>query len=232
MQSFTTAADRYRPIYLEGGSNVRDMGGWVNAEGKKIRQGVLFRGAEPESYSFEDAHHFLTDEGRRALAKDLGVKTRLDLQEESLSGTHFQGEWYGMEYFVKPSKIWDDCLEGDGPAWTKAIFEVALDTSKYPMYFHCYAGADRTGTVAGILECLLGMDMRDIIFDYDVTSLSIISPRSWYMDGDSSRVRFFDALEEMFPDVETPQERVEQYLLSLGIEQEKIDAFRAYMIMD
>ena len=231
-RSFTTAADRYRPIYLEGGSNVRDLGGWVNAEGKQIRQGAIYRGAEPESYEFEDPHHYLTYEGRRQLAEDLGVKTRLDLQVESLEGEHFRGEWFGVEYYVRPCKQWQDNLEGEGVEWFREVMEVALDTTKYPLYFHCYAGADRTGTVAACLECLLGMDMEDIIFDFNVTSLTITSRRSFYRDRDGSRVLFFNMLAEMFPDVETPQERVEEYLVSIGISREKIEAFRDYMILD
>ncbi|MBQ6263737.1 MAG: S-layer homology domain-containing protein [Clostridia bacterium] len=231
-RSFTTAADRYRPIYLEGGSNVRDLGGWVNAEGKRIRQGAIYRGAEPESYSFEDPHHFLTAEGRRRLAEDLGVKTRLDLQVESLEGLHHQGEWYGIEYCLRPSKKWEECFEEEGRAWMKEVFEAALDTTKYPLYFHCYAGADRTGTVAAVLECLLGMDMRDIEFDFNVTSLTICSPRFWPRDRDGSRVKFVDGLAEMYPDKATTQERVEEFLVSIGIAREKIEAFREYMIID
>ena len=232
VQSFTTAQDRYRPIYLEGGTNIRDLGGWVNAEGKQIRQGAIFRGAEPECYDFEDPNQFLTDEGRRQMAQDLGIKTRLDLQEESLEGLHMQGEWYGIEYFIRPGKQWENTLSGEGAEWLKETMEVALDTSKYPLYFHCYAGADRTGTVAGYLEILLGMDMKDVIFDYDVTSLSIVYKRSWYNDRDGIRVQFLSQLAEMYPDLATPQEQIEEYLVSLGIEREKIEAFRDYMILD
>ena len=114
----------------------------------------------------------------------------------------------------------------------KEVFEVALDTSKYPLYFHCYAGADRTGTVAAVLECLLGMDMKDIEFDFSVTSLSTCSPRFWPRDRDGSRVQFVDGLAEMYPELETTQERVEEFLVSLGISREKIEAFREYMIID
>ena len=38
-----------------------------------------------------------------------------------------------------------------------------------PVYFHCYAGADRTGTIALILEALLGMSQSDIDKDYELT---------------------------------------------------------------
>ena len=236
-QSFTTAWDRYRPIYLEGGTNIRDIGGRVNAEGKRIRQGAIFRGAEPECYDCGEPNQCLTVEGRRQMAQDLGIKTRLDLQEESLEGLHMQGEWYGIEYFVRPCGHWTDTLYGTGAEWLKEIMEVALDTSKYPLYFHCHAGADRTGTIGAYLDILLGMDMEDVIFDYDVTSLSIVYKRSWYGngeedEGDSSRVQFIKALAEKYPDLATPREQVEEYLVSLGIEREKIEAFRDYMILD
>ena len=237
VQSFTTAQDRYRPIYLEGGTNIRDIGGWVNAEGKRIRQGAIFRGAEPECYDSGEPNQFLTAEGRRQMAQDLGIKTRLDLQEESLEGLHMQGEWYGIEYMVRPCQHWTDTLYGTGAEWLKEIMDVALDTSKYPLYFHCHAGADRTGTIGAYLDILLGMDMEDVMFNYDVTSLSIVYKRSWYGngeedEGDSSRVQFIKALAERYPDLATPQEQVEEYLVSIGIEREKIEAFRDYMILD
>ena len=232
VQSFTTAHDRYRPIYLEGGTNIRDLGGWVNADGKQIRQGAIFRGAEPECYDFEDPNQFLTDEGRRQMAQDLGIRTRLDLQEESLEGLHMQGEWYGIEYFVRPGKQWENTLSGEGAEWLKETMEVALDTSKYPLYFHCYAGADRTGTIAGYLEILLGMDMKDVMFDYDVTTLSVVYKRSWYNDRDGVRTVFLEQLAQMYPDLATPQEQIEEYLVSIGIAREKIEAFRDYMILD
>ena len=143
-----------------------------------------------------------------------------------------QGEWYGIEYFVRPGKQWENTLSGEGAEWLKETMEVALDTSKYPLYFHCYAGADRTGTIAGYLEILLGMDMKDVMFDYDVTTLSVVYKRSWYNDRDGVRTVFLEQLAQMYPDLATPQEQIEEYLVSIGIAREKIEAFRDYMILD
>mgnify|MGYP000900003446 FL=1 len=39
-----------------------------------------------------------------------------------------------------------------------------------PVYFHCTAGADRTGTLACVLEGLLGMSQSDIDKDYELTT--------------------------------------------------------------
>ena len=42
-------------------------------------------------------------------------------------------------------------------------------THREPVYFHCTAGADRTGTLACVLEGLLGMSQSDIDKDYELT---------------------------------------------------------------
>ncbi len=239
-RSFTTAPDRFRMIYLEGGNNVRDIGGDVNRDGKRIRQGVIYRGGEPEVYSEEDRYHLLTDEGRRILGVDLGVRTRLDLQADSVGVERGIGEWYGVNYVLRPcAEGWTPCLTGEGAEWFREIFEVILDPDNYPIYFHCYAGADRTGTVGACIDSLLGFTEEDLKLRFDFTSLSLIWQRSWY-DGEkddtgvisSNRVNFFNGLAEMFPDAADHCEQVEAFLLSIGIEKEKIDAFRDYMILD
>lgn len=43
-------------------------------------------------------------------------------------------------------------------------------THREPVYFHCTAGADRTGTLACVLEGLLGMSQSDIDKDYELTT--------------------------------------------------------------
>ena len=51
----------------------------------------------------------------------------------------------------------------DKVTW-RAILDCVIDAATHnePVYFHCSAGADRTGTVACILEGLLGMSQSDI----------------------------------------------------------------------
>ena len=52
----------------------------------------------------------------------------------------------------------------------KGIFEVLADESNYPVYIHCNAGADRTGTVAFLINGLLGVSEADLIRDFELTS--------------------------------------------------------------
>ena len=57
----------------------------------------------------------------------------------------------------------------------KGIFEVLADESNYPVYIHCNAGADRTGTVAFLINGLLGVSEADLIRDFELTSFSSVS---------------------------------------------------------
>lgn len=50
----------------------------------------------------------------------------------------------------------------------KTVFDAV--THNEPVYFHCAAGADRTGTLACVLEGLLGMSQSDIDKDYELTT--------------------------------------------------------------
>lgn len=59
----------------------------------------------------------------------------------------------------------------------KTIFSTLADESNYPVYFHCNAGADRTGTLAFLIEAVLGVSEEDVVKDYEITSFSSYGAR-------------------------------------------------------
>ncbi|MBR7032485.1 MAG: tyrosine-protein phosphatase [Clostridia bacterium] len=221
------APDVLRPIYLSGGSNVRDLGGWMTKHGRRVRQGLLYRGVEIESVEGEKDHN-LTDEGRAALAHELAVRTDLDLREESLDGDVRHGEWFGIRHIVAPLDTWCGILEEDGSARLKAVFDVLLDFENYPIYFHCYAGADRTGTLAAFLLFLLGVSYSDVKLDFGITTLSTCDHRNWELHG--YRERFLALLRERYPGAADHAELMESHLLSLGIEKDQIRKLKEFLL--
>ena len=82
--SFTTDPQPPRWIMLEGPCrNIRDLGGYVAADGRKVRQGMLFRGERLNENSFDPAHpgrSRLMVADAEYLRDELKIRTDLDLR--------------------------------------------------------------------------------------------------------------------------------------------------------
>ena len=141
--------------------NVRDLGGW-NCDGGTVRYGLLFRGGK------------LTADDRAVLVGELGVQHDLDLRGREGGGSGDEPEmtesplgsdvWYTRTqqyawYALTPVASWQTYL--------RCVIDAV--THREPVYFHCTAGADRTGTLACVLEGILGMSQSDIDKDYELT---------------------------------------------------------------
>ena len=226
-RSFTTPADEVRPVFIDGGSNVRDIGGRRTEDGRYVRQGMIYRGVELEDDEIRD--HRLTDRGRRTFITELGIKTDLDLREEAVGLDVRTGDWGGVRYVLRPCESWLDTLTGKWAKKMRDVMEILLDPDNYPLYFHCYAGADRTGTVGGYLDCLLGLPKEVIKFNYSVTSLSCFDKRNWTLHG--YREELLRRLNEMYPEAGgNRSEMMKAHLIAIGIKKEKIERFLDFMI--
>lgn len=142
--------------------NVRDLGGWA-CDGGTVRYGLLIRGGK------------LAAADRAVLVGDLGIQHDLDLRgregggaddEPSMTASPLGGDvWYTRTqqyawYALTPVTTWQTYL--------RCVIDAV--THREPVYFHCTAGADRTGTLACVLEGLLGMNQSDIDKDYELTT--------------------------------------------------------------
>lgn len=69
---------------------------------------------------------------------------------------------------------WNDLAYQKSSGNIKAIFDPLFDyvIANKPTYFHCSAGADRTGVVALLCEAILGVSQSDCDKDYELSSFN------------------------------------------------------------
>lgn len=187
VESFTTG-DYVRFINCGGIFNFRDAGGWTTLDGKRIKQGLIYRGGEMNDHTLPNGHEKNifgdSDPAKKIFVDDLGIRVDIDLRtrEESDSMTSSPMNTAGMSKsdsryveYIRPNI--NSYINGLNSTTTqeniKLIFEnyfAYADTK--PVYYHCYAGADRTGTIGFVLGAILGMTYTDLIIDYEATTFS------------------------------------------------------------
>lgn len=205
--SFQTEAGP-RLMHIDGLVNVRDVGGWTTAEGKTIKQGLLYRGSEMDGL-FEEKFK-LTPEGLEQ-CKALGIKTDLDLRHEGadvLEGEHLYYDAIQYEYAFTP----------DGKEAVRKLFTDLADPAHYPAYLHCTYGADRTGTMCYLLLGLLGVEDGDLKRDYELTAMyyGYVSPAQ--MNGFIEKIAALPG--------ENTQAKVEYFLASAGVTADQMESIR------
>ncbi len=159
VRSFKTT-ETPRLIWLSGIANVRDVGGWKDKNGNAMHQGLAYRGK---------ALGELTPEGI-ASGTALGIRTVFDLRSASESmldlvdGVGRLGP--DVQIINVSASSYNSFLFT--PLTAREIRAFA-DWSNYPIYFHCAAGADRTGSLAYVLQGLCGVEELSLIMDYELT---------------------------------------------------------------
>ena len=191
IRSFKTKAG-FRMITAPGVQNIRDMGGRDVEGNKRIKQGLIFRGGElvNEDYTAAGSTHSKTlyPESKRVLQEELGIKLEIDFRGEEESNnisesplkddTHTDIEYMRIpnmpayHYLLKKNKTAK--AENDELLWPmiKEMFLAFKNANNKHVYFHCWGGADRTGTAGFLLGALLGMSWTDLVIDFELTSFA------------------------------------------------------------
>ena len=208
-----------RWIHCEGPSNIRDMGGWKTKDDRRIKQGLIYRGGEM------DSHYKAGADGLRVMREELGIKTDLDLRRgaDELFPEHPLGD--SVKYILSPVDGYNQYI--DQKHECKPVMEVLADESNYPVYFHCHGGADRTGTVAFMLEALLGVEEADLMLDYELTTLSIWGERCRNMEPVQVMLNMLRAYGKEGDDWQT---LVENFFRDCGISDETMEKLRANLL--
>lgn len=166
-----TTTGHLRMMKADGIANMRDLGGWLNADGNRIRYGKLFRGTELAA-----GKTYTASDGDLQMLANLGIGAEVDLREDKdfASGTMNASAIDGASYYYANLSRWsEDALNFDNAKF-KSAFDLILAALKADKaaYFHCIFGADRTGCFAMLLEGLLGLPVDQLYKDYELTSFS------------------------------------------------------------
>lgn len=180
----TTVPSRLLP--LEGGYNLRDMGGYRAAEGRAVRHGMLYRSGMMSMLTEADEAHLA----------GLGIVTVCDLRrpgERRRDPTRWcepVGVHYWSRDYAESSGVLTELMDGNmltggqmrdvmialyrelpvdhAPSY-RYMFE-RLAAGHVPLLFNCSAGKDRTGVAAALILSVLGVDRDDVFADYLLTN--------------------------------------------------------------
>lgn len=170
---------------LHGASNFRDLGGYLGADGSRVRQGRVFRSdhlaeltpadvAALQALSLTHSIDFRGVAERAVRPYDIPGVTKLAL---SIEPTVVQRVQALVASGQTPSSAETVALMCDtyrgfvhehGPIFGRFLRH--LLTHPTPVVFHCTAGKDRTGFAAALLLSALGVDRDTIMQDYLLTN--------------------------------------------------------------
>ena len=165
-----------RPMY-----NVRDLGGYMTESGHRVKQGLVFRGGEIATRAWASGHTVTSAESsKKAFREDMGMAGGVELE---LRGSGDIGDGYNSCVFAENNDIQyvQYAIKSYEQTFTNTrnlvpgIFEQLKNADQKHVYFHCWGGADRTATVAFLLNGLLGVSYTDLVIDFELTSYSSIN---------------------------------------------------------
>ena len=222
--TFTTTDIGPRVMLISDIHNVRDVGGYQTSNGKTTKQGLIYRGGTLRPADVYKSN--LTDEGAKYMREVMGIKTEIDFRGSKEAGDITESVIPGAKLTYATLSGYADAFTG--PEGYKKTFDILADKDNYPIYYHCTGGADRTGTVTFLLNALLGVAETELIQDYEFTTFSLYSERNSQQGVYANYFKDFRAGLEAFAG-DTLQEKVESYLLSIGVTQSQIDNIKAIM---
>ena len=142
--------------------NMRDLGGW-KVEGGTVKYGKIFRSG--------------TTNGLGSLKElnSLGITTVVDLRPngeiDHKSAVESIRQVKPFSYYTTGKNVWEA---------TEAVIKSVVEQNKNVL-FNCNFGRDRTGTLAYIIEGILGVSLEDRKTDFELTYFS--SPERTRDDG-------------------------------------------------
>ena len=160
--------------------NVRDLGGYMTESGKRVKQGLVYRGGEITTMTSSGHYNTITEVAKKAFREDMGMVggIELDLRGTSDIGDNYKACGFAengdIQYVMHAIKSYEQTFTNTRSE-VAPIFEILKEADSKPVYFHCFGGADRTGTIGFLLNGLLGVSYEDLVIDFELTSYSSIN---------------------------------------------------------
>lgn len=166
--TFKTADVSPRNLYVDGITNVRDLGGRLTEGGTRTKQGLIFRCGRLNESSAESPVIEITETGKNTMLNDLGIKTEIDVRKNSdgeIGAITSSPLGESVQYFNCPME-WEGNTFVDNQQEILRVFEILSKKESYPLIFHCNIGTDRTGMIAFLVNALLGVPEEELFKDY------------------------------------------------------------------
>ena len=244
-RKFTTDATAPRLINVPGIPNVRDLGGRVGLDGKRMRQGLIYRTAGLNDHMAKiyrgehDANDWhrvpiasdrgrerLTDAARKIMLDKLGIRTDLDLRGAGeVAGMTVSPLGDRVKWVNVAMTAYGGLEKPRGKELVKQCFDVFLKPKNYPIAFHCIGGQDRTGTLAFLIEALMGVDDDELNKDWECSGFT--NAGNWFRH-ETLFNQIYDVINK-YPGANT-REKVEAYLKDCGLTDSDIAMLRAIIL--
>ncbi|MBW7984457.1 tyrosine-protein phosphatase [Enterobacillus tribolii] len=184
---------------LEGGINFRDLGGYVAADGRRIKRGKLFRSGSLDRLTESDCH-FL---------QGVPVQHILDYRDADEVAGKPDIVWHGARYLNLPAnplseevnanleKLSNETLANfDAQGFMLELYRrLPFSNQAYQLLStllqspgdgalvqHCAVGKDRTGVGSALILFALGADEATVMEDYLLTETTLAPFRSELLD--------------------------------------------------
>ena len=170
-------------LSLDGVMNFRDAGSLVTQDGKRVKQGVLWRSAGLEAATSSDIETISAlglaaiadlrgDEERRTQPTHPAITKDVRMIWSTAGGLPNRSEFMQTFNLSSDAGALREMVEqlyrtiaDKHESHLRLIFD-ALAAGALPILIHCAAGKDRTGVVVAIILETLGVDRGRIIADY------------------------------------------------------------------
>lgn len=169
LEVFSTTTIGPRNLYVDGITNVRDLGGWEREDGSRVKQGMIYRCGRLNESSASSPVVEITEEGKRVMLDELGIWTEIDLRlvtNNEIGSITSSPLGDSVNYYTCPMEWNVSNILTNNVEMVKQVFAILSDEQNYPVIYHCNIGTDRTGLFAFLINGLMGVSEEDLYRDY------------------------------------------------------------------